>query len=145
MIALTTRGSGTPCETTNKPGLDFSASQPRTEMSKHGPAIMCHYDPAFLRGLFKDFRIADAFQTGVDCRSEVDAGFALADCFDDGVFEVGVRLEAQAQARGSPVFARARSSFSQSAGFACCNGRLPSSNSLSVRARYSSISARWSR
>src|SRR5436190_22818991 len=110
-------------------------------MSEHCSAIMRHQDSAFLGRSFKEFRIADAFQAGFGSRREVDAGLALANCFNDGIFEIGVRLEAQAQARGSPILARARCSLSHSAGFACSNGTALSSNSRSVRARYSSISA----
>jgi hypothetical protein len=111
------------------------------EMGEHGPAVMRHQNPTFLCRSFEEFRIADAFQAGFRSRSEVNARLSLADRFNDRISEIGVRLEAKTQARGSPIFARARSSFSQSSGFACCNGTEPSSNSRSVRARYSSISA----
>jgi len=110
-------------------------------MREHGPAIVRHQNSAFLCGSFQDFSIADTLQPGIGGRREIDARLAVADSFNDGVFEIGVRLETQAQDRGSPTLARARSNFSQSAGFACCNGMEPSSNSRSVRAKYSSISA----
>jgi hypothetical protein len=71
--------------------------QSLTEMNEHSPAIVRDQDPAFLRGSFQQLRIAHARQVGIDSGGEIDTGFALADCFDDGVFEIGVRLKAQAQ------------------------------------------------
>ncbi len=114
-------------------------------MSEHGRAIMRHQNPTSPFRAFEEFRIGDALQAGFASRGEVNAGLSLADRFDDSVFEIGVRLEAKAQVRGSHFFARTRSSFSQSRGFACCNGMVLFSNSRSVRARYSSISRWWSR
>ena len=114
-------------------------------MSEHGPAIMGHQNPAFLCRSIQEFGIADPFQARFGSRGEVDAGLSLSDRLNDGVFEIGIRLKANAQGRGSPVLARARCNFSQSAGFACCNGMALSSNSRSVRARYSSISCWWSK
>jgi hypothetical protein len=33
---------------------------------------------------------------------EINAGLSLTDCFNDRVSEIGIRLEAKTQARGSP-------------------------------------------
>jgi len=114
-------------------------------MSQHSAAVMRYQDPAFLCRSFEEFRIFDAFQSGFVRRGKVQAWFSLADTGNDGAFEIGVRLKAKAQVRGSPILARARSSFSQRAGFTSCIGMVLASNSPSVRARYSSISAWWSR
>lgn len=123
----------------------FSSPQACTEMSEHSPVVMRYQDPAFQCHSFEKFRITDAFQAGFDSRSKINARLSLGDRSNNGIFEIGVRLEANAQARGSPIFARARSSFSQSAGSACCNGMALPSNSRSVWTRYSSISAWWSK
>ncbi len=77
-------------------------------MGEHRPAIVGDENPAFAGRACKDLRIAYAFQLGIDCRCKVDCRCPLANAFDDGKFKVGIRLKANAQARGSPILARAR-------------------------------------
>jgi hypothetical protein len=102
----------------------------------HSPAIMGNQNAALARGALEQFRISNSFQTGTG-GSEIDTGFSLADCSDDALLQVGICLEANTRARGSPIFARARCNLSQSAGSACFNGMPLASNSRSVPARYS--------
>ncbi len=89
---------------------------------------------------FKNLWIGNAFQIAVSGGSEIDGWFSKAKSLDETVAQVSVGLETD-QGRDSPIFALARWSRSQSAGFSSAIGIAFPSNSRSVSTRYLSISA----
>lgn len=121
---------------TRLPGL-----KPLAEMVKHGAPVVSNENPVLGRHRLQQLGIADALQVGIGGGGKVDARLAIANGINYGVSEVGIRLKTDAQADVSPISARARSSFSQSAGLASLSGIALVSNSWLVSSRYRSIMA----
>jgi len=80
---------------------------------------------------FKDIGIRNSFEFTVGSGSEVDCRLAAPDRNNHSVMNVGVSLKPD-QGRGSPILARARCSFSQSAGSASDSGMVFASNSRAL-------------
>lgn len=114
-------------------------------MIHHRAAVMGDEDAAFEGRDLENNGIDNSFQFAVCGGGEVDGGLSTPDASNDPLPDVGVRLEANAQARDLPISARARWSLSQSAGFSSASGMVLASNSRLVSSRYLSISAWWSR
>ena len=124
-------------------GLD--SRQVIAKVTEHGPAIMRHQNSVVLRRPLQEFRIADAVESGLSRRGEINRGLLPSNSLDNRELEIVIRLEANTQLRDSPILALARWIFSQSAGFAWAMGIPLDSNSRSVSSRYLSISAWWSK
>ena len=90
---------------------------------------MCYENPAFIGRALQDFRIAGAFKFCIGSRRKVYGRLSLANRNHDGKPEIGIRLEANAQERGSLILARARWSFSQCTELAFSRGTVFVSNS----------------
>src|SRR5580704_13779212 len=106
---------------------------------------MAHQNSTLLSCDFKNLWIGNSFQLAVSGGSEINGWFSKAKGLDDTVAQVGVGLETDhlepGAGRDSPIFALARWSRSQSAGFSSAIGIAFPSNSRLVSSRYLSISA----
>ena len=122
------------------PGARLSLVKAVPEMSRHRAAIVSDEDTVLAGRDFEHVRIGKPDETTVGGGSKIDRRFASLYRHNDVVVEICVSLEAN-QGRDSPILARARWIFSQSAGLASDKGILLASNSRSVSSRYLSISA----
>src|SRR5258708_29528226 len=95
---------------------------------------MSYEDSALAGGNFKNLWIRKPCEFAVRSGSEVDCRLPSPDCNNDSVMEVGVSLVPD-QGRGSPILARARCSFSQSAGLASHSGMVLVSNSPALSSK----------
>lgn len=115
--------------------------QTQTKMVEHRPPVMGNDDPGRCCGTLQHFRIANPMQSRLRRRSEIDRRFAPPHGREDVEVQIGVRLEPKAQGRSAPIFARARWTFSHSAGSACSMGIPLASNSRADSSKYRSTSA----
>ena len=125
-------------------GTRLAFCQTRSKMIHHSAPVMTDKDPAPLSRELKNLRIRNACENAVSGGSEIDRWFPKAHGFHETVAEVSVGLEAD-QGCDSLMWALARWSRSQRAGFSSAIGIAFPSNSRSVSSRYLSISAWWSR
>ncbi len=112
--------------------------EPVTEMARHRLAIMGYKNAVLLCRELEHGRIGKASYTCLRGGRESHRWFNGSNCQDDVMVQISVGLKADQDCR-SLIWARARCSLSQRAGFVWANGMLFASNSRLASSRYASM------
>jgi len=91
----------TPLRDHKDAGAVFTLGKAGSKMVQHRRAVVRYQNTAFGCGPVENFRITQVIQFGLEGRREINSGFGTPDGPDDSESEIVVRLEANAQERGS--------------------------------------------